>query len=104
MIKPLILSLTLLPILSLAECNEIYLKTGAGYKFEETKNFKNAQGTKFFIDSEPISARLELGLECEAITFGVSHHSQWLQGWPVDDRGEYNKTEIFIDYKFSWGI
>lgn len=84
-----------------AECSEIYLKVGAGYKFSETDQIKTKDGKKFDVDNSPVSARIEIGKESGNVTYGISHHSQWLSGWPVNDQGEYGKTEVFIDFKFS---
>jgi len=94
MIKYLIL------IIFLTSCasTQPYLKIGAGYKFEETKIYWQNKGASTN-SNHPISARFELGIEQENITYGISHHSQWLEGWPVNSNGEYSKTEVFADYK-----
>lgn len=89
-----------------ADCDEIYLKVGAGYKFDEQKEIRLQQdsGKVYEIANSPYSARFETGVECGNLTYGISHHSQWATGIPFNDTGEYYKTEFFIDYKFSWGI
>lgn len=88
-----------------ADCDEIYLKVGAGYKFDETE-YIAAENTGHVINihSDPISARVETGVECGSLTYGISHHSQWRTGFPFNDTKELHKTEFFVDYKFSWGI
>lgn len=88
-----------------SDCDEIYLKVGSGYKFVETEYIDSrTTGNRIYINSDPISARIETGVECGNLTYGVSHHSQWRTGFPFNDKKEMNKTEIFIDYKFSWSI
>lgn len=89
-----------------ADCDEIYLKAGAGYKFDEqTKIRLERDNTKIYeIENSPYSARFEAGVECGNLTWGLSHHSQWTTGAPFNATGEYYKTEFFIDYKISWGI
>lgn len=89
-----------------ADCDEIYLKVGAGYKFDEQTEIRLQQDNSqiFEIQNSPYSARFETGVECGNLTWGVSHHSQWATGVPFNETGEYYKTEFFIDYKISWGI
>lgn len=77
-----------------------YAKIGAGYKFHEAE-MKWLKGG-VIADSSPISARGEIGLECEAWSYGVSHHSQWFSGYPFNANGEYYKTELFVDYKITF--
>jgi len=97
--KYLILLLLASPVMA---CDETYIKIGAGYKLEETSSIKDQKtGRKTDIISDPISARIEFGIERGNITYGVSHHSQWRTGFPFNDKGELNKTEVYIDYKFS---
>ena len=74
-----------------------YVKIGVGYKFTETN--MEAKGKKL---KDPISARMELGMESDTISYGVSHHSQYFSGAPFNKRGEYSKTELFIDYKYKF--
>lgn len=85
--------------------DKTYITIGAGYKFKEATMYfddKNGNPKEF---NEPISARIEIGYRYNKnIRFGISHHSQWLTGWPVNnDRNEYEKTEFFIDYTFTVG-
>lgn len=98
-----LVSVAMLASVSSKACDEIYLKAGAGYKFSETDSMKMRDGRTAKLDiHSPISARIEIGKQHGNWSYGVSHHSQWLVGWPLDDRKEYNKTEAFIDYK--WGL
>jgi hypothetical protein len=78
------------------KCSPVYAKVGAGYKFVEYKYSD-------FAYVSPYSARIEVGVECGSLSFGVAHQSQWATGWPVNKVEEPNKTEIFIDYKiYFW--
>lgn len=91
---------------SVQACDEIYLKIGAGDKFDEQKKVRlEMDNTKIYeIQNSPYSARFETGVECGNISYGISHHSQWATGAPFNSEGEYYKTEFFIDYKFSWSL
>ena len=83
--------------------NKTHVTIGAGYKVQETSLEFTRDGvtTEW---SEPVSARIEVYYQySDNVTFGISHHSQWLTGWPVNSEKEYSKTEIFIDYTFSVG-
>jgi hypothetical protein len=87
-----------------AECSEVYLKVGAGYKFSENDSV-TLNGQDYEIDNaHPISARFEIAKECGNVSFGVAHHSQWATGAPFNDKKEYQKSELYIDYKFSLGF
>lgn len=100
--KKLLLSALLsIPSCTPAVADSIYLKVGAGYKFDELALYSSK--TREMI-SDPLTARIEVGYEKGPLTFGVSHHSQWLRGWPVDDKLEYYKTELFVDYKIDWEL
>ena len=89
---------------SKADCDEIYIKAGTGYKFDEQDSV-NLMGVDYkYADVSKYSARFETGVQCGNLTWGISHHSQWATGAPFNDTGEYYKTEFFIDYKISWGI
>ena len=80
-----------------------YITIGAGYKFQETNLKLNKDGVQSNWN-EPMSARIEVYYQySKNVTFGISHHSQWLTGFPFNDDSEYSKTEIFIDYTFSLG-
>ena len=77
----------------------IYAKIGTGIKLGEALMYGYNQTIE--AESSPISARIEIGQEVGNLSYGVSHHSQWLTGKPFDDEWEYHKTEIFLDYKFT---
>lgn len=92
-------------LLSLFACDskaDIYIKIGSGYKLIETEYLVLSDGNR--IDMETggkISARIEIGKEHGNWTYGVSHRSQWLAGYPFNDKEELEVTELFIDYKFT---
>lgn len=96
--KKLIKLVLLVPIIFVFGCssNNTYLKVGAGYKFSETE-INYYDGSR----NHPISARFELGVEKGNLTYGISHDSQWFQGFPFNNNMEYGKSEIFVDYKFE---
>lgn len=73
-----------------------YVKVGVGYKVAETNLFHKGERV-----NDPISARMELGMETETITYGISHHSQYFSGFPFNNDHEYSKTELFVDYKIK---
>jgi hypothetical protein len=104
--KYIIALILMIPMLANAGCDEIYLKVGAGYKFDEQTKMQLSvyNGTTYRLKNSPYSARFEVGVECGNLTWGLSHHSQWATGAPFNSTGEYYKSEMFIDYKFSWGI
>ncbi len=84
-----------------------YVKIGAGYKFNEPSTLATyVDGVRYTDGVDfggPITSRIEIGVETGNVSFGISHHSQWLEGWPINDKDEYYKTEVFIDYKFTFG-
>lgn len=81
---------------------DIYIKVGTGYKLIEMDNIITPSGKKIPINTGgKFSARIEIGAETGNWSYGLSHHSQWADGYPVNDRKEPQKTEIFIDYKWS---
>lgn len=80
------------------DCTE-YATVGAGYKFHEKELYFQDGST-----NHPISARMELGRECGPWSFGLSHHSQWFAGWPVNGKREYGKSEVFIDYTVKFKV
>lgn len=84
--------------------NKTYVTVGTGYKFmEKTLWFTDDAGIKHTWN-DPWTARIEIGYQySKNVRFGISHHSQWLTGWPLNDDNEYHKTEIFIDYTFTLG-
>ena len=102
--------LILLVVLLMTGCanTSYYVSVGAGLKFQETNIDWVRHGKES--SNVPISARIEIGAEREvpcvmmgvkcSVKTGASHHSQWLAGWPVNDKGEYSKSEFFVDYKW----
>lgn len=87
-------------------CDEVYLKVGAGYQFLRTDSLITEDGSRHKLThTSPISARIELGLQKGNLSYGIAHHSNWLSGWPVNNEPEFDKTEVFMDYKFTlWGM
>lgn len=90
-------TITLLLILFVTGCaSPWYARVGAGAKMDETHIYweRGEEMRK----ASPISFRGEIGT-CEGSwCYGVSHHSQFFDGAPFNDRMEYQKTELFIDY------
>jgi len=82
---------------------EPYVKVGVGYKFSETRYFDDYRdGSKFYIEfDDPLAARFEAGWEKGNLSFGIAHYSNWRTGWPFNNEGELQNTQIFVDYK--WG-
>lgn len=76
---------------------DFFVKVGAGYKVDQQQAF----------ESSPLSARIDVGFDnvlVDGLSMGVSHHSQWLTGFPFNDTKEVFKTEVFIDYTWRWGL
>ena len=85
-------------LLGIVGCSSVpYATVGIGYKLEELDIYKHGK-----LINDPISARFEVGLESENTRIGVTHHSQYFKGWPVDSEKEYSKTEVFFDYVWRW--
>lgn len=80
-----------------------YVEVGVGYKFSETRYFDDRRdGSKFYIEfDDPLAARIEIYWEHSNLRFGVGHYSNWLTGWPFNDQGEIQNTQLFIGYR--WG-
>jgi len=88
-----------------ADCDKAYATVGTGYKFDESTKFNDGERIYYFDSVSKYSARIEIGIVCdENLRFGVSHHSQWSNGFPFNDAAEPYKTEIFIDYTYYWDI
>ena len=80
--------------------NKTYITLGVAHKFQETKLI-DKYGKLMRVRP---TARIEVFYQySKCLTFGISHHSQWFENWPINDRFEYSKTELFIDYTFSVG-
>jgi len=114
-----VLLLVLIPFQVLA-CDK-YLKIGAGYKFSEASSLMTVSqpveifGGKYMTEPEEvsldfgskISARAEFGCklatsEKTSMIYGLSHHSQYLSGAPLNNDLEYYKTELFIDFQIDF--
>lgn len=89
-------------MLSMQAKADIYIKIGSGYKLIETEYVRLEDGSQHDIATGgKISARFEIGKESGNWSYGLAHQSQWFSGWPFDRDEETEKTEIFIDYKFT---
>lgn len=106
--KYLFLTLSMLSLNCAAiDYSNIYFKVGVGHKIQEpdAMTLDKGEPTERTIPAtfgDKTTARFELGYEYNRrITFGVSHHSQWFEGWPVNNNNEYYKTELFVDIKFK---
>ena len=74
-----------------------YCKIGVGYELHATEI---TWGDGSPNDSD-ITARFACGIEDGNISYGLFHSSQYLTGRPFNNDSEYEKTELFIDYKFT---
>ncbi len=84
--------------------DKTYVTVGVGYKFRETKLIHDNGRGDVYRMNDPLTARIAITYRySDNLSFGISHHSQWLTGAPFNDREEYAKTEVFIDYSFSLG-
>ncbi len=98
------LLMSCIAITSYADCDKAYAKVGAGYKFAEKYTLDSNQGEIIIDHHSPIAARIELGVDCGKVTWGVAHYSQWFDGYPFNNRKELVVNEFFIDYKFEWNL
>ncbi len=80
-----------------------YIKVGAGLKVQESVTHYYGEAGRINM-SHPITARIEVGIESDALTYGVSHHSQWFTGFPFNNDKEYSKTELFVDYTWRFEL
>lgn len=81
---------------------EKYVLAGVGYKIAEAPlQYTNSVGMKLSFN-DPVSARIEAGMDYGNVRLGISHHSQWFTGAPFSDVPEYHKTELFVDFIYKW--
>jgi hypothetical protein len=78
-----------------------YVKVGAGYKIHESE-VKWKVPSSISEEAYKVSGRAEVGIETDSISYGISHHSQIFAGAPFNSDQEYTKTELFVDYKFTF--
>ena len=84
--------------------SKTYVTVGIAHKVQETELTHFTSDGGQYSMNDPTTARLEIGYQySENLTFGISHHSQYFSNAPFNNREEYSKTEIFIDYKFYLG-
>lgn len=99
-----ILSVGLAILSTTTACTTTYVSVGAGYKVDEPNYMEYENHGKLAADfGSPVSARIEVYQQEGNVKYGVSHHSQWLDGAPFNNDPEYGKTEIFVDYIFEIG-
>ena len=86
-----------------------FVSIGAGYKITEKLEIRcygsaaKDCGKYKLIKSHPITARFDAGIEYNNWKFGVTHHSQYFQGPPLESLNtEYAKNEIYVDYVWRW--
>jgi len=92
------IGLMMLPLAAFAGDYTLYASIGAGLKFQEP-DYVEIEGDRETVDfGSADSALIELGIRHDSLQFGLKHDSQWTTGWPLNDKPEYYKTEIFIRY------
>jgi len=93
----LLFAASVIPACLLTSCAAPTYSVGVGYKVQELELTYNKERI-----NHPVTARLKMYWEYEEkLVYGVEHHSQWLTGQPFNDKKEYSKTEVFIDWKFK---
>ena len=94
-----IIALLIIESTKAAEFEGIHGKIGAGYKFSETADKFDSDGKLVFSGGRSPSARIDIyGKWSNGVSIGIGHQSNYRDGAPFNDREEYHKTEIFIDY------
>lgn len=84
-------------------CNNdgVYLRIGIGHKFAESDKI-TVDGVDRTVDyNGRASARIGVAAYKGTWSIGIDHHSQYDTGWPVNNKKEYYKTELFIDKRFK---
>ena len=98
-------NISLLALIALFTCDakaDIYIKIGTGYKLIETEYVRLDDGSRVDLATGgKISARIEIGKESGNWSYGLAHQSQWFAGFPFNKDEETEKSEIFIDYKWT---
>jgi len=79
--------------------DDVHVRVGVAYKTKETKMFFDGVPMR-----KALTARLGIWYRFENVIskkcyvdLGVDHHSQYSENAPFNDRGEYAKTEVFLD-------
>ena len=79
--------------------NNIHVRVGVAHKITETSMHYNGVRLR-----KKLTARIgvwhrfnEVFSKHCYVDLGVDHHSQYLEGWPINNRNEYVKTEFFLD-------
>lgn len=85
--------------------DNVHVRIGVAKKLHETRVYVD-----HVLVEDALTARLALFYRFNDVLFkgdsldlGADHHSQYSENAPFNDRGEYAKTEIFVDYTFSLG-
>jgi hypothetical protein len=81
-----------------AGCDTLYVKPGLGFKLDSERYGNTYRDDPYFV-------RLEAGIECDNLVFGVSHGRQIYSNKRFFETKEnHYKSAVFIDYKFGWKI
>lgn len=79
--------------------DNVHVRIGVAYKMQETGlYFESGKMTKAYTARIGAWYRFEdvISKKCY-VDLGVDHHSQWFVNAPFNNRGEYTKTELFLD-------
>lgn len=95
--KVLILVLLTLTI-GCSSTHKPYVKIGTGYKSQESQIDFGSGIDKSLVYK--ISCQIELGVDYKSFSYGIRHVSQCFVSWPFNNKDEYAKDELFLDYKY----
>ena len=81
-----------------------YVDVGIGYKLQEAEVFHEYHGKMYtYDDNNSPTAHIAAGYLWEnGVSLELSHDSNWLNGWPVNDKWEYHRTEVRAVKRFSF--
>lgn len=87
------------------EIVDIVIGTGFKIKDDSTIKFEDENGSYTYDTNSThiinrFTSRICLSDDYKNFVFGLCHHSQWLQGKPINDEWEYHKTEFSVAYQF----
>ena len=77
-----------------------YGRLAVGYKIQEPDYIVYDEKELDVSFGGPFSGFFELGYEYKNFNIGLKHDSQPFVGFPVNDKEEYYKTELFASVKF----
>jgi len=69
-----------------------YTRDGVDYEYDQYDENGSLQAR--------FTTRFSIGKQIGKYEVALQHHSQWLQGKPLNNKFEYNKTEISVSYVF----